>query len=155
MRKKGTCTFCSGQGTTGPTSCCPKCGGSGETAPDTREGVHRTHCCIKHGCKYGDDDHCPVATGRIEQDGACHNCGEESEGHYGERREIDYKCYKSPGILKPKFSDWNKRLKKGDVAGASVAFSKANGLGKDAQEALLVFSEAVYWVSRDHLFGRR
>ena len=36
-------------------------------------GVHRTHCCIKHGCKYGDED-CPVTTGEIKQDYECEDC---------------------------------------------------------------------------------
>lgn len=33
-------------------------------------GVHRTHCCKGHGCKYGDRD-CPVVLGEIEGIGAC------------------------------------------------------------------------------------
>lgn len=36
-------------------------------------GVHRTHCCKSHGCKYGEED-CPVATGLIKQDYPCENC---------------------------------------------------------------------------------
>ena len=28
-------------------------------------GTHATHCCITHGCKYGDPD-CPVVTGAVE-----------------------------------------------------------------------------------------
>jgi len=36
-------------------------------------GVHRTHCCSKHGCKYGDAD-CPVAIGLIKQDYDCESC---------------------------------------------------------------------------------
>ena len=39
------------------------------------EGVHRTHCCRIHGCKYGDED-CPVATGKILQAYACEECAE-------------------------------------------------------------------------------
>lgn len=27
-------------------------------------GVHATHCCVKHGCKYVDDG-CPVAAGLV------------------------------------------------------------------------------------------
>lgn len=38
-----------------------------------KEGVHRTHCCVAHGCKYGDRD-CPVETGRIKQDYTCEYC---------------------------------------------------------------------------------
>jgi hypothetical protein len=36
-------------------------------------GVHRTHCCLIHGCKYGDED-CPVANGIIEQEYPCEEC---------------------------------------------------------------------------------
>ncbi len=39
----------------------------------TSSGVHRTHCCILHGCKYGDND-CPVYTGIIKQDHPCEDC---------------------------------------------------------------------------------
>ena len=41
--------------------------------------VHRRHCCIRHGCKYGDDG-CPVAKGEIKQYGPCWYCYEE-EGY--------------------------------------------------------------------------
>jgi len=36
-------------------------------------GVHRTHCCIKHGCKYGDRD-CPVVLGKVLQEYLCEDC---------------------------------------------------------------------------------
>lgn len=39
----------------------------------TNINVHRTHCCIMHYCKYGDDD-CPVTTGEILQDHLCEFC---------------------------------------------------------------------------------
>lgn len=29
-------------------------------------GTHRTHCCIVHGCKYGDNS-CPVVSGEVKQ----------------------------------------------------------------------------------------
>lgn len=38
-----------------------------------KSGVHRTHCCIVHGCKYGDID-CPVESGKIDQDFPCEDC---------------------------------------------------------------------------------
>lgn len=41
-----------------------------------------SHCCLEHGCKYGYED-CPVATGKVKQQGLCENCGLESEGYYG------------------------------------------------------------------------
>ena len=43
-------------------------------------GVHIYHCCKKHGCKYGDDDNCPVSLGLTKQDHPCEVCkDEESE----------------------------------------------------------------------------
>ena len=36
-------------------------------------GVHRTHCCIVHGCKYGDGD-CPVVNADVEQIYLCEDC---------------------------------------------------------------------------------
>ena len=41
--------------------------------------VHSTHCCVIHGCKYGDDN-CPVVN-RIEiQEYPCESCNEFVEG---------------------------------------------------------------------------
>lgn len=37
------------------------------------DGVHRTHCCVIHGCKYGDHN-CPVETGRVKQAYVCEDC---------------------------------------------------------------------------------
>lgn len=34
---------------------------------------HTTHCCVVHGCKYGDDD-CHVANGKTKQDSLCEDC---------------------------------------------------------------------------------
>lgn len=39
-------------------------------------GVHTSHCCIWHGCKYGDED-CPVALGRARQEHVCQVCSED------------------------------------------------------------------------------
>lgn len=42
---------------------------------DEREiGVHKRHCCILHGCKYGEDD-CPVVNEEVRQDHVCESCG--------------------------------------------------------------------------------
>lgn len=38
-----------------------------------RYGVHQTHCCVMHGCKYGNSD-CPVVTGEIIQEYPCEDC---------------------------------------------------------------------------------
>ena len=39
-------------------------------------GVHASHCCKWHGCKYGDDD-CPVVLGQVEQEYPCEYCSDE------------------------------------------------------------------------------
>ena len=41
-------------------------------------GVHISHCCKWHGCKYGDPD-CPVVNGEIEQEYLCEDCYEDLE----------------------------------------------------------------------------
>ena len=49
-------------------------------------GVHITHCCKWHGCKYGDPD-CPVASGAVKQEYLCEWCIEEleNEGYYKQK----------------------------------------------------------------------
>lgn len=41
-----------------------------------RVGVHRTHCCTQHGCKYGNVE-CPVVQGLVKQEFPCESCREE------------------------------------------------------------------------------
>ncbi len=41
-------------------------------------GVHASHCCKWHGCKYGDSD-CPVCNGEVEQEYLCEDCYEDLE----------------------------------------------------------------------------
>lgn len=41
-------------------------------------GVHITHCCKWHGCKYGDPD-CPVVVGIVKQEYLCERCNEDLE----------------------------------------------------------------------------
>jgi hypothetical protein len=58
-------------------------------------GVHASHCCIEHGCKYGDED-CPVVSGEIKQKYLCEYC--------------DYDGIKSLDELYYPF--WKKQLRK-------------------------------------------
>ena len=39
----------------------------------SKYGVHQTHCCLLHGCKYGDEG-CPVVLKIIEQKYPCEDC---------------------------------------------------------------------------------
>ena len=38
----------------------------------------RSHCCVRHGCKYSYDD-CPVVTRKVRQDHACEVCDSDAE----------------------------------------------------------------------------
>lgn len=40
------------------------------------DGVHKTHCCWLHGCKYCNDN-CPVVAGKIKQVCTCEDCGDQ------------------------------------------------------------------------------
>jgi len=42
-------------------------------------GVHVTHCCLIHGCKYGimTKDPCPVKLGEVKQEYRCEYCEDE------------------------------------------------------------------------------
>jgi hypothetical protein len=49
---------------------------SGEEPPAPTEYelcVHTEHCCVDHGCKYGNDE-CPVETGAKPQSYFCESC---------------------------------------------------------------------------------
>lgn len=48
--------------------------------PKAQWGVHETHCCVKHGCKYGYKD-CPVELDLIKQRYPC------------EQNEINDSCF--------------------------------------------------------------
>jgi len=37
--------------------------------------VHTSHCCVLHGCKYGDTD-CPVVNKEADQEYVCETCSE-------------------------------------------------------------------------------
>jgi hypothetical protein len=49
-------------------------------------GVHQSHCCYVHGCKYGDND-CPVVSGEVGQSYTCESC----ESY--DRKEKKYKTF--------------------------------------------------------------
>ncbi len=40
--------------------------------------IHTDHCCLKHGCKYGDRK-CTVVSGEKKQIGPCEICGRETD----------------------------------------------------------------------------
>lgn len=46
--------------------------------PKEMWGVHRTHCCSIHGCKYGNNNNCPVYLVIIKQDYPCEECNDEN-----------------------------------------------------------------------------
>ena len=48
--------------------------------PESEKDVHTEHCCVVHGCKYGENDTCPVTTETKKQSGACEYCYMDAEG---------------------------------------------------------------------------
>lgn len=48
-------------------------------------GLHISHCCSQHGCKY-DDEQCPVFFGRVKQEGPCVECRRRGSGPF---KEVD------------------------------------------------------------------
>ena len=50
-------------------------------------GVHASHCCKWHGCKYGDPD-CPVVSGEVEQKYLCEDCDWELEEEEYIRKQL-------------------------------------------------------------------
>lgn len=55
-----------------------------------RWGVHETHCCVLHGCKYQEED-CPVTNRLIPQQYICESCdwdGLKSVEHIQEYEEV-------------------------------------------------------------------
>jgi hypothetical protein len=52
------------------------------------EGVHETHCCIMHGCKYSINDDCPVVLDKIKQAYICEQCNDEFLKTVEEVREL-------------------------------------------------------------------
>lgn len=50
-------------------------------------GVHASHCCKWHGCKYGDDD-CPVVSGEVEQLYLCEYCDEVLEDEEDLKKQL-------------------------------------------------------------------
>lgn len=47
---------------------------------ESKYGVHASHCCVGHGCKYGDPD-CPVVNELIKQKYMCEDC--DDDGYTG------------------------------------------------------------------------
>ena len=43
------------------------------TIPESDFGVHTSHCCFEHGCKYGNPE-CPVELGIVDQEYECEQC---------------------------------------------------------------------------------
>lgn len=50
--------------------------------------VHITHCCVHHGCKYGNED-CPVVLKKVSQQYACETCSmvKENINHFKESKQ--------------------------------------------------------------------
>lgn len=57
---------------------------TGTTIPRDNWGVHETHCCKRHGCKYGEHHNCPVTLGLIKQAYSCETGSDFNEDCFAE-----------------------------------------------------------------------
>ena len=57
---------------------------TGTTIPRDSWGVHETHCCKRHGCKYGEHDNCPVTLELVEQAYGCETGSDFNEDCFAE-----------------------------------------------------------------------
>jgi len=73
--------------------------------PKEKWGVHETHCCFEHGCKYGNED-CPVAIGLTKQIYDCEFCGEDL---YPEMTKIEGYVF-TPEELKQLLEEYTNRI---------------------------------------------
>ena len=65
------------------------------------DGVHQTHCCSVHGCKYAEDKSCPVVSGRVVQEYLCEFCDvvlTEAESRVAEIRKVRELAAKVDGV---------------------------------------------------------
>jgi hypothetical protein len=51
-----------------------------EIEPHDFTGTHVTHCCLHHGCKYGEHETCPVVKGTHKQEYPCEECSNNMPG---------------------------------------------------------------------------
>ena len=58
---------------------------TGTSIPKENWGVHETHCCKRHGCKYGEHDDCPVTLGLIKQAYSCETGSDFNEDCFAEQ----------------------------------------------------------------------
>jgi len=64
-------------------------------------GVHRTHCCVIHGCKYGDPD-CPVENKKVLQEYLCEQCGDVYDSTEKTTMAQIEEVFRAPvGVIKP------------------------------------------------------
>jgi len=47
------------------------------TIPGSEKDVHTEHCCVRHGCKYGEDFFCTVVQKKKPQSFICEHCAHE------------------------------------------------------------------------------
>jgi hypothetical protein len=69
--------------------------------PDEEWGVHNSHCCEFHGCKYGDETNCPVVTQVTKQLYMCDECHslEQEDKRFGIYKHFKGKMYELYDIV--------------------------------------------------------
>jgi hypothetical protein len=89
---------------------------------ENKKDVHTEHCCILHGCKYGDDrfggEGCSVCTLGYEQSYVCEDCDNDGIDSL-EKLKREYLIFKPKQELKfleQKLFDLNHKVKLGEVS---------------------------------------
>lgn len=109
-------------------------------------GVHVNHCCIIHGCKYGDED-CPVERGKVKQAYLCEDCG----GGFYEYGIPEHKCWE---IINNRFIEMNKeRQSEVFIVERLLDLNEGNGPMQIVKDSGYFTDEHEAWAFADTLTG--
>lgn len=64
--------------------------------------VHTEHCCVVHGCKYGEEESCPVWLGWKPQSFPCEDCSCDA---YAKQGRDYYDMYDDGPYIKPNLEE--------------------------------------------------
>ena len=125
--------------------------------------VHAAHCCPAHGCKYNNDEECPVVNSEVKPTypDACEQCADEKETAQNlSERVKDQIVAESTTLLALKdqiaeLREENRKLRRageGEYDVAVVVYMRTHGqdLGDAYSGARLAVSHALRTVALDH-----
>lgn len=88
--------------------------------------VHTAHCCLRHHCKYGEDDTCTVVQGIEKQEYLCELCKDEGLTEIPDSDDTNYDLLeKSEFELRNEVKDLREIMKKDDFDQAEELLDRA------------------------------